>query len=374
MSTRRPRVVSRVNNAFTHDARVKREAEALVAAGYEVTILADLKGDLPAEEMVGALTVKRIAKSSSIPYWSIIKPLLAEQADFYHANDIDSLFPCLAAARLGRRGAKVVYDSHELWSGHAADKVHRKRRMLVRFEGPMLRAADALVTASPAFTELMIEKYRYKGPFATINNTPRTYSDTELEPFWAQRDSDPLTRIMSLGVFQHGRGAVKLIEALAFLPQSFIVELVGPIPQPDYEKHMRDAAEPFGNRVLFTGPVPAEQVVPRLATADVSAILIEPLSLSYELTSPNKLFDSMMAGTPAIASKGKVISQITESEKTGVVCDVSDPRDIARGIMEIVGRTAELRKNARDAAMRYTWEVEQQKLVALYERLRTTSS
>lgn len=370
MSDQGLRVVSRVNNRFTHDARVKREAEALAAAGYDVTVMADLRDNLPAEEMIGSLKVKRIAKTSAIPYWSIIAPLIAEKADVYHANDIDSLFPCLAAARLGGRGAKVVYDSHELWSEHAADKVHRKRKMLVRIEGPMLRMADALVTASPAYTQAMIEKYRYEGPAETINNTPRAFTDDELAPYWEQRDADALLRIMSVGVFQAGRGAVKLIQALEHLPEQYVVELVGPIPQPDYEARMREAAAPFGDRVIFTGHVPAPEVVPRLATAKFSAVLFEPSSGgSYRLVSPNKLFDSMAAGTPVIASDLPVVGGVTREENMGVVCDPDDPADIARAILDATPRRTELGANARKAAAKYNWDLEQKKLVALYRKI-----
>jgi glycosyltransferase involved in cell wall biosynthesis len=372
-STRPLRVVSRVNNVFTHDARVKREAEALVDAGYDVTVVADLRGDLPSEEMVGTLKVKRIAKSSAIPYWSIIKPLLAEKADFYHANDIDSLFPCLAAARLGRNGAKVVYDSHELWSGHAADKVHRKRKMLVRVEGPMLRAADALVTASPAYTEVMVERYHYTGPVETINNTPRAFTDAELAPYWAERDADPLMRIMSVGVFQHGRGAVKLVEALAYLPEDHVVEFVGTFPQPDYEALVRAAAAPFGDRVIFAGRVPSAEVVPRLATAKLSAVLFEGLSCeSYRLVSPNKLFESMAAGTPIIASDLPVVGGTATREGMGVICNPDDPRDIARAIQEAIPRIEEMRPRARSAASRNNWDLESKKLVALYAGLKSS--
>jgi len=369
------RVCMRVNNRFTHDARVRREADALAAAGYDVTVLADLRDSLPAEERVGDITVKRVAKTSRIPYWSLIRPLRDERADIYHAHDIDSLLPCLAAARLagkrpdGRR-ARVVYDSHELWSGHATDKVHAKRQRLVRYEGRMLHSADALITASPAYTDEIVSRYGYAGPAATLLNVPMVFSEEELAPHWAKRDADSAVRVSAVSVFQHGRGAMPLIESLEFLPEEFVVDLVGPIPQPDYEAMMRAAAQRFGDRVRFVGPVPATEVVPTLAEAHVSAVLIEPLSKSYELTGPNKLFDSMMAGTPAIASDMRVIGQVTRTEKTGVVCDVNDPRDIARGILEIVERMDEMRTNARAAAKRYNWDVEQGKLLALYEQLR----
>ncbi len=369
------RVCMRVNNRFTHDARVKREADALAAAGYDVTVVADLRDGLPAEERVGDITVKRVGKTSRIPYWSLIAPLKAERADIYHAHDIDSLLPCLAAARLagrrpdGRR-ARVVYDSHELWSGHAADKVHAKRQRLVRQEGRMLHRADALITASPAYTDEIVTRYGYTGPAVTLLNVPRTFTDEELAPHWAKRDAETVVRVSAVSVFQHGRGAMVLIEALEFLPEEFVVDLVGPIPQPDYEAMMRSAAQPFGERVRFVGPVPATEVVPTLAEAHISAVLIEPLSKSYELTGPNKLFDSMMAGTPAVASDMRVIGEVTRAEKTGVVCDVSDARDVARAILEAAERQRELRANARAAATRYNWEVEQGKLLGLYEKLR----
>jgi glycosyltransferase involved in cell wall biosynthesis len=177
-------------------------------------------------------------------------------------------------------------------------------------------------------------------------------------------------RIMSVGVFQHGRGAVPLIESLAHLPENHIVELVGPIPQPDYEARMREAAAPFGDRVIFTGHVPAPEVVPRLATAKLSAVLFEGLSGdSYRLVSPNKLFDSMAAGTPIIASDLPVVGGTATREGMGVICNPDDPADIARAIREAVPRIAEMRPRARDAASRNNWDLEQKKLVALYERL-----
>lgn len=359
----------RVNNQFTHDARVRREAEALAEAGYDVTVIGDARPNLPTDEASGPIRIKRIGRTSRIPYWSIIAPLLAEKADVYHAHDIDSLLPCLAAARLNGGRARVVYDSHELWSGHAADKVHAKRQQLVRIEGQMLRRADALITASPAYTDEIVTRYGYTGPVATLLNTPRVFTDAELAPHWAIRDASDKVRIASLSVFQHGRGAIPLIEALEFLPQNHVVEFVGPIAQPEYEEMMSRAAAPYGDRVVFEGRIDSTRVVPRLAESHLSACLIEPLSKSYRLTSPNKLYDAMAAGTPTIASDGVVIAGVTLAEKTGVVCDVADPRDIARAITEATGRLPELRSNSREAAKRYNWDAEKARLVELYGRI-----
>ncbi len=365
----RIRVCMRVNNSFTHDARVRREADALADAGYDVTVIADAGKDLPERETLGTIAVRRIRKTSRVPYRSIVRPLREEHADVYHAHDIDSLFPCLAAARLEGSQARVVYDSHELWSGHARDKVHAKRQMLVRAEGLMLRLADALITASPAFTEEIVSRYAYKGPVATLLNVPRFFSDEELKPSWDARDADSRILVTSVGVFQHGRGALPLIRALEFLPERYVVELVGPIAQPEYEALMREAAAPFGDRVEFVGRIPAEQVVPRMAAAQISTVLIEPLSKSYQLTAPNKVFDSLMAGAPMVASDMPTIARFVRETDAGVVCDVSDPHSVASAIEAAYDGREKYRHNARTASLTYNWEAEKQHLLSLYEQI-----
>jgi len=365
----RIRVCMRVNNSFTHDARVRREAEALAEADFDVTVIADAGKGLPERESLGEVSVRRIRKTSRIPYLSIVRPLREEHADVYHAHDIDSLFPCLAAARLEGAGTRVVYDSHELWSGHARDKVHAKRQMLVRAEGMMLRASDALITASPAFTEEIVGRYRYSGPAATLLNVPRYFSDEELQAHWDARDAEPLIRVTAVGVFQHGRGGVPLISALEYLPDEYIVEIVGPIVQPEYETLMRDAAARFGDRVQFAGHIPATQVVPRMAAAHISTVLIEPLSESYRLTSPNKVFDSLMAGTPMVASNMPTIARFVRETSAGEICDVADPRDIARAIQAAYENRDAYRRAARTAARTYNWDTEKRKLLSLYEQM-----
>jgi len=359
----------RVGNPFTHDARVRREAEALAEAGLDVTVYADARPELPNVEDLDSITVRRIRKASRVPYWSIVKPLLAEAADVYHAHDIDSLLPCLAAARLGRRGAKVVYDSHELWSGHAADKVHAKRRLLVRLEGPLLRATDALITASPAYTRVITARYAYRGPTLTVLNVPRLFTDEELRPAWAARAAENRIRVTAVGVFQKGRGAIPLIRSLAYLPEGIVIEFVGAIPQPDYEAAMRQEAARFGDRVEFVGRIAPEAVVPRMAMARISTALIEPLSESYRLTAPNKVFESMMAGTPLVASDMPTIAEFVRGTECGVVCDVTDPESIARAIMSAVDGESLYRQRAREAALAYNWDAVKHELVDLYAEL-----
>jgi glycosyltransferase involved in cell wall biosynthesis len=356
-------------NDFPNDQRVKREAEALVEAGYDVTVVADARPHLADDEVAGGVRILRIAKSTPVPYWSIIGPLLAQRADIYHAHDIDSLFPCLAAARLGRRGARVVYDSHELWSEQPLDKLHKKRRMLLPHEGWMLRASDALISVSEPITATIVEKFRFRGPAITLLNVSPRYPLEQLEPFWRARDEDPLVRIVYAGVMQHGRGTVPLAKAMTLLPDEYTLELIGPFPQPEYEAQVREAAVGAGERVRIVGKIPPEEVIPRLASSKLSAVIVEPISGSYEMASPNKLYQSFQAGTPVIASNTMVIGRTVDETGAGVTCDATDPSDIARAIREAATRLPELRAAALAAAAKYSWDHEKAKLVELYSGL-----
>jgi glycosyltransferase involved in cell wall biosynthesis len=233
----------------------------------------------------------------------------------------------------------------------------------------MLRRTDALITASPAFTEEIVTRYRYIGPAITLLNVPRYFEDDELRSVWEERTVDPSMLITSVGVFQRGRGALPLIRALEYLPEQYRLEFVGPIAQADYEAEMRAAAAPFGDRVAFAGAVPAAEVVPRMARAHISAVLIEPLSRSYELTAPNKVFDSLMAGTPMVASDMPTIARFVRDTGAGVTCNVADPRSIAAAVLDVTARHGMYAQAARKAAGQYHWDAEKRHLLELYDRL-----
>ncbi|GAB4280893.1 MAG: glycosyltransferase family 4 protein [Coriobacteriia bacterium] len=371
MSSPRAHVCVRVNNTYTADLRVRRAAETLAAAGYRITVVADRDraGRLPVRETLEGVDVVRHSKTSRVPFRSLVDAISATGADIIHAHDVDSLLPAVLAARRMGPATRIVYDSHELWSAHARDKVHARRRALVALEGRLLRRCDALITASPLYTEEIVREYGYAGRTQTILNVPRYWTDAELTPSWEERDRSSARIVTAVSVFQHGRGAVPLVRSLQNLPKDVRVRLVGPFPQRDYEALVRETAAPFGERVELAGSVEPGEIVPTLAASHLSAVLIEPISRSYELTSPNKLYESLMAGTAIIGSRYGVIRDVVEQEDAGVVCDPRDPEAIAGAVLEALGDRERLAANARRAATRYNWDRERDKLLELFEWL-----
>ena len=112
-------------NGFRPDPRVARAAQALVASGRRVTILAwDRAAEFPAHETYAGAAVERVQSVVTAygagwrqlfytpRFWSAaVRRGLALRPDVVHCHDLDTLY---AGVQLKRRlGCRLVYDAHE---------------------------------------------------------------------------------------------------------------------------------------------------------------------------------------------------------------------------------------------------------------------
>jgi glycosyltransferase involved in cell wall biosynthesis len=118
--------------------------------------------------------------------------------------------------------------------------------------------------------------------------------------------------------------------------------------------------------------VPPDALLAWTASADVSLMPIEPSTLNHVLSTPNKLWESLAAGAPIVASDLPEMARVVRETGAGELCDPSDVTSMAAAVRRILGRPGEerlaLRRRARAAALdRYNWETESARLLALYE-------
>jgi glycosyltransferase involved in cell wall biosynthesis len=82
----------------------------------------------------------------------------------------------------------------------------------------------------------------------------------------------------------------------------------------------------------------------------------------------------MGAGVPVVASDLPGIAPIVHETGCGVLCDPTDPSDIARAIREVIDapeqERLELRLRClRAARTRYSWQVQARELLRVYDHL-----
>lgn len=393
-----------VTNDLRMDNRVKREALALSRAGFDVSVVCIRSAETPAEEMMENVRITRVQPAAwrgihrELPWrtlWyyrhvfsvgtetmhQMYQVLVARQADIYHAHDLDTLLLARQAAR--RVGAKLVYDAHELYTetltqlrgrGLIQDSyVWFARRYYAWIERRLIREAACVITVNPMIAEVLRQRYNVRLP-ATILNCPDFVDAGQLairdfrNIFGLPRDAKIL---LYQGVLGPGRGLHQIVQAAKFLPADYHIVFMG---YGDFRAALEQEAKQLvvSNRVHFQAAVPSSELLRYTASADLGWLTIEAVNESKRLASPNKLFEYMMAGVPAIANRLPFLEKIVTEERIGILVDSLEPPDLARAAVAML-RSPEysaMRQNAlRAAKTTYHWQREAHKLVRLYQAL-----
>lgn len=405
-----------------NDGRVRKEAAALHAHGYEVRLFAmATRAHGPGRVTMGAVAIDRLAatswpqrlvrlrgRSPRVQPWGtangagrlrqrvpwmraaardvalrIHRPTLALSytklavaaarawgPDLVHAHDLPAL---PAAALVARRGMlPLVYDSHELWR-------RRNRRGQWR---PLGRMADALVerslapraavvvTVCDSIAAWLARRYALRSPPVVLRNVPfpsRTRSTGNVRALAGLTGERVL---LYTGRVMEGRGLEFAVRSLHALPEDVALVLMG-YGDAAYVAGLRSLAarEGVADRVRMIDAVPAEDVSAVASTADLAYVVIEPVCQSYRYALPSKLFEAIAAGLPVLAADLPEIREVVVGHDVGVVFTPRTAADLRAAFDRVVRGTPHYRQAAAQAREVLTWSAEQHRLLDAYDRL-----
>lgn len=315
----------------------------------------------------------------SILGWARAAGAAAGPADVYHGHDLTGLPAALEASRL--HGGRLVYDSHEIFleSGANVKRPAWVRRWFGRLERRWAARTEALVTVNRSLAE---DLGRRLAPRRTVvlYNTPARWEEQEtrrdlIREALAIPPGDPIA--LYHGGFSAHRGLEELGQAILEpgLEHVHAVFLGYGSLRPWLD---REAADPrYGGRFHVLDAVSPEELVPWVASADVGVMAIQPSTLNHRLSTPNKLFECLAAGTPVVASDFPEMRRIVLDDPDGPLGEVCDPTSVAaiaaaiRRLLELPPEAmAELRARClRAARERWNWESGSTALVELYRDL-----
>ena len=418
------RVAILINNTYVADARAWKTAVSLGEAGYQVTVIARWGAGLATTERLDHHTVTRIRQPQPLSWlpapslpetgddpsgrtgglrrrirdsvgravqalrylrmsraWSRVIAGQVEAADVWQAESVITL--SLAVALRKRFGGLVVYDANDIDSeaGRMARLPGPWKQLLRRHERRLARAADAVVTVSDPYAHILA-RILGRPVDAVVRNAARV-EDIDAEPvpadversdrFHRQFDLPPERRIvLYIGQVMRGRGLRQLFEAISMLDDADLV-IAG--FGPDYERYRTIAAAlPQHDRIHFAGSVPPAEIPAWTRGADVSAMPVQPDTLNHRFNTPTKLYDAMGVGVPVVASRLPGISPIVNETGCGVLCDPSDPSDVARAIRDVIDapeveRLALRLRCLAAARSRYAWQHQARELLRVYDEL-----
>lgn len=413
----RPRAVVLVANPAAPYSRGLRVARSLAERGFEVEIAATTGPAEPLEEREAEVVTRRYrprgrwahfaADASTRPragltgriahwldtaikvvawpvhvraWWTTLRAELPP-ADLYHACGILTIPVALELARSARaagRAGRVVYDVIDvILESNNYDRVPRPVRAAYQAqERRWVRASDAIVTVNEPIADHLVGAWRLAVPPTVLLNCQPRWTPPEPRPdlIRAATGIPPQRRIvLFLGRLGRERGLEAAAEAVLQVDDAALV-LLGFGPWADRFRDQGREARHAG-RLFVLPPVHPDDVPAWTASADASIIAVPANSLNQRLSTPNKFWESLTAGTPVVVGRElEVMRGIVEADDLGVSADPSDPAALGRALATLLDgpedeRAARRARCLAVTAERYNWETAVQPYLELIDGL-----
>jgi glycosyltransferase involved in cell wall biosynthesis len=353
------------NQTYPRDFRVRREASALTAAGYRVSVICPAGPDQPFRETLNGVHLYRYQQPPEahgfLGYiWeygfamaaTFVLSLLVfcgEGFDAVHAHNPPDTFVFIAAF-YKLFGKRFVFDHHDLspemyearFPGGGSRFVHST---LIFLEKLTCRLADRVIATNESYKKIEMERDRV--PESRITVVRNGIELQDISPVEPERSLRPTgkTIIGYIGVMGHQDGVDYLLRALGHLLRDlkrtdFSCVLVG---GGDAFPYLKSLAEQLGisEQILFTGMVHHSEIQSFLGVADL-CVAPEP-SLPYnDRSTAVKLMEYMSLAKPIVAF------DLTEHRFTaqGAAAYVkpNDELEFARTIAELMDDPARRKK------------------------------
>lgn len=376
-------VVMLLSNAFTHDSRVYAEAQSLLKAGYDVTVVAlDREREHPAKDVLDGISIERVRPLSTLKGNRLVRPftliwnglnLLLSQWQMYrhalklhkrenfsmiHCHDLDTLLAGVALKR--RTRLPLIYDAHEIYGYMLARRLpYWIASRFLWLEKRLIRYVNHVIS-----TDEMQKRYLdaiTDKPITLVMNCKPLQLNHYRPP-----DNEVFT-VLYIGVLHKGRSIPLLIDAVEEIDG--VRFIVGGVGSPEDVQAIADRCAAARN-AQFIGKVPMHDVIPLTFKADVVALILNPNDLNNRDSLANKQFEAMVCGRPIICTKGTYSGELTEQEKVGLT--VEHNKEALKKAIAVLrddpGLREQLGRNALHAALtKYNWEKEEQALLEIYK-------
>lgn len=401
-------------NTFTNDARVLRECTALAENNYHVDLYCLNDGNLPKMEqhpsgfriiridrtppfekivrqvrkrnpimliagagllllfpwLIPALLILFVLqKSRFVRYalynsFGIVRMTRAARKhtyDIMHANDLNTLPQAIFSAK----GAKIVYDSHEVQTDRTG---YGKGQGF--FERYLLHFVDRTIVEND--TRADYHKSLYGERPAVLHNYPfyqeQVPNARPLHQEIGINQAEPI--LLYQGGIQEGRGLERLIEAMPYVRRGTLLFIGdGKIKA---RLQQLAAESPERERIRFIDKVPLDQLPSYTAAATVGFQVLQNVCFNHYSASSNKLFEYMSALVPVVAADLPEIRRVVETEGVGLLVDVESPEAIAAAVNRILDED-ELRQmmkeQTKQARQKYNWDKEKDNLLDVYREI-----
>lgn len=370
---KRRKIIVSVISDLVSDQRVHKVCIYLIQKGYEVILVGrQFSQSQPVGDRV--YKTERLQcyfKKGILQYaefnLKLFFWLIGKKADVYLSNDLDTLLPNYLHSTF--RNKHLVYDSHEYFTG-TPELQHKttKRKVWQWLEKKLMPKADFLYTVNQSIADLY--KKDYDVNMRVVRNVPLV-SKSIIYTGSPIFEKNKFVLLLQGAGINKDRGAEELIEAIALLPDNFLLLLIGSGDAWDTLKNKTQQLH-LHEKIHFIEKVPFEKLKHYTSKAHLGISLDKPNCINHQLSLPNKVFDYIHAGVPVLASNMVEVKKVIDTYEVGHCIDEITPVTIADAIKWIHNHPEVYQKwkeNTKKAAEALTWENEQKVLDSYFSLL-----
>jgi len=302
--------------------------------------------------------------------------------DILHlCNPPDFLFQASIGLRVLRK-PKIIWDQHdvvpELWLAKGKSKTSIFFKSLCYFEKNIVKKCDLVIFASEGFERRMISNgIQIKDKSVVVKTSPRkNFGRGQLsDPFRSAKSDKTTFRIVYLGRMGSQDGIDLLIEAFSIVllnNSNLLVELnlIGDGPE---RRNLEKRSQVLGTSLntKFLGYVFDEEELCDLLSRSDIAVCPDLPNVMNEISSMNKITEYLAIGLPIV--QFNLEENVKTSQGCSIIAHENNSRSLAEAISTLVSDPKlrnELSQRARARFLReLSWEMQELKLVAAYQRL-----
>jgi len=359
-------------NVLKHDARTLNLARIFAKNNLSVCIIALAEeNDISAylKENIRLIPVqipdyKRAYKRFLEFSKEVKKYFHSVKSEIYCAEDLYSLYPASKLKRIN--GGKLFYDSREIYSALGPLFNNPIKQKLISFaEKRLIKYVNEIFCSGELDAEYLQNYFKWKKPIQVIMNLPKYRDYVSADLF---RDIYPISKeqkiILYQGMLLPGRGILKIIESLEYM-NDFVFCLLGDGPiKNEIQEFVK--SKNLSNRVYLCGTVPYDELHHWTCSADIGVSFIEPVSFSYELALPNKIFEYCMAMIPSLSSDLPALKKIFDRFEIGkIIPSDSNPKAIADAISVIDKHKEKYKEECKKATSVFHYEAQENMILKL---------
>lgn len=379
---------------FPEDPRVRREVEALRAAGHEIDVVCLQGEEEPRDETVGGVRVFRVPLSSRrggrlryayqyVLFFVMSATLvclhhLRRRYDVVHVHSLPD-FQVFAALVPRMAGARVILDLHEAFPEILAARFHLSEKSPLVGLGHLSERlsiwfADRVITVNETIRNLLGSRCKAAEKVVVVMNSPdvRTLKIGDVQALRQDLGLIGRPTLVYVGGINRERDLGTLLRAAAAMDGEIQFHLViAGSGDPVYAESIYRLAAQLGlaDRVAFLPRIPQDQVLTYLSLSEFGVVPYEDNPLT-RVAVPTKAFEYAAVGKPMAISDLPALR--TTFGGAAEFFKPGDPEALVAALRKLRRdrpHAESLANRARDILAQCSWDLMTRRMLDSYESL-----